>query len=72
MSDWFTLSNVLKQVGALVLLLSNFCLEYAIRKVEGDEEGLRLNVTNQLLFCADDVNLLRGNTHTKKKSQKFC
>jgi hypothetical protein len=32
---------------------------------------LRLNGTRQLLFCADGVNLLRGNTHTKRKHRHF-
>jgi hypothetical protein len=47
-------------------MLFNFVLEYAIRKVQANQEGLKLNHTHQLLVYADD-NVLGGNTHTIKK-----
>jgi len=37
-------------------LYFNFALEREIRKVEADEEVLRLNGTNQLQLYADDTN----------------
>jgi hypothetical protein len=48
-------------------LLFNFALEYAIRRGQVNQDGLKLNGTHQLLAYADDVNILGGGLHKKKK-----
>jgi len=49
-------------------MLFNFALEYAIRRVQVNKDGLKLNGTHQLLAYADDVNILGGSMHTLKKN----
>jgi len=46
----------------------NFTYEYAIRTVQVNQDGLKLNGTHQVLVCADDVNTLGGSIHTTKKN----
>jgi hypothetical protein len=59
---------MLKQGDVLSLLLFNFALEYAIRRVQVNQDGLKLNGTRQLPVYVDDVNTLGGSIHAIKKN----
>jgi hypothetical protein len=77
-SDSFLIQNGLNQAGALLPLLFNFALEYAIRKVQENQVVLKLNGTHPLLaYDNGDVNLLgdnidpiKGNTVTLNGASK--
>jgi hypothetical protein len=49
-------------------MLFNFALDYAIRRVQVNQDGSKLNGTHQLLAYADDVNILEGSIHTLKEN----
>ena len=66
----FPIKNGSKQGHALSPLLFNFALKYAIRRVQVNQDGLKLNGTHQLLFCVDEVNILGGGIHTIEKNTK--
>jgi hypothetical protein len=63
LSDAFCVRNGLERGDALPRLPFNFALEYAIRKVQENQVGLKSNETRQLLAC-DDVNLLEYSVDT--------
>jgi len=65
----FAIKNGLKQGDALFPLLFNFALEYAISKVQANQEELKLSDTHQLLVYVY-VDILGGSKHTVNKNTK--
>jgi hypothetical protein len=70
LSDTFPILKWSKTRRCFIAIVFNFVLEYAIRKVQENQVGLKLNGTHQLLIYIDDVNLLGNNTDTIKKNQE--
>jgi hypothetical protein len=68
LSDVFAIRNGLKQEDSLSPLLFNFALEYATRRVQVNQDGLKSNGTPHPLVYADDVNILVGSVHTVKEN----
>jgi hypothetical protein len=64
----FPIKNCLKRGNDLSPLLFNFVLDYAIRRIQISQDGLKLNGTHQLLVYVDDVNILGGSVHTIEKN----
>jgi len=67
-SDKSTIRNGLKKGDALSPMFFNVALEYAIRRVQVNQDGLKISGTHQLLAYADDVNILEGSIHTLKEN----
>jgi len=57
---------------ALLPKLFNFASKSAIRRVQVNQDGLKLNGTHQFVVYADDVNILDGSTHSIKKNTELC
>jgi hypothetical protein len=53
------ITNVLKQ-DALSALVFSFISEYVIRRVQTNQESLKLNGTHRLLVYANDVHIWGG------------
>ena len=50
------------------LYAKEFALEYAIRRVQVNQDGIKLNGTHQLLDYDDDIYILGSSVHTIKKN----
>ena len=59
LSDMFPIRNGFTQGDALSSLLFNYALDYANRRVQVNQDVLKLNGTHQLLGYADDINPLQ-------------
>jgi len=66
--DMFPVRNGSKQGDAESQLLFNFALEYAIRRVQVNQDGLKLNGRHHILVHAHDVNILGGSVHTMQEN----
>ena len=64
LSDMFPIRNGFRQGDALSSFLFNYALEYAIRRVQVNKDGLKLEGTHQLLVYANDINILGESVHT--------
>jgi hypothetical protein len=63
----------LQQGDTLSPFLFNFSLEYANRRVQENQEGLKLNGTHQLLAYADNINIVVKNVDTmQKNAEALC
>jgi hypothetical protein len=68
LSEMFPIRKVLKQGDTVSPLIFNLAFEYTIKRVQVNQDGLKLNVTHQFLAYADDVNILGGRAHTVKEN----
>jgi hypothetical protein len=62
----FHVKNALKQ-DVLSSLPFTSSVGYAIRRIQVNQNGLKLNGTHQLLFYADDVHILGRSVHSIRK-----
>jgi hypothetical protein len=67
----FPLRSGSNQGDVLMPLLFTFAVGYTIRRVQVNQDGLKLNGTDQLLVYADDVNIIGGSVHTVEKTQNL-
>ena len=49
-------------------MLFNFASEYAIRRIQVNQDGLKLNATHQHLVRVDGVNIMGGRIHAIKRN----
>jgi hypothetical protein len=64
----FPITTGLKQGDALSPLLFNFALDYAIRRVQVIQDGLKSIGTHYLVVYADGVDILGESVHTIKEN----
>ena len=67
----FCIKKRLEKGDDLSPLLFNFTSEYAIRKVQANLEGLKLNGTRQFLVYVNAANIFGGSVHIIQKIAKI-
>ena len=65
------ITNALKQGYILSSLSFTYSVGYAIRGIQANQNGLKLNGTHKLLVYADVINILGRSVHTIRKRQKL-
>jgi hypothetical protein len=65
LSDMIPINNGLKTEDDLTLLLSNFAVQLAIRTVQVNKYGVKLNCAYWLVVCSD-VNM-KGQCHKRNE-----
>jgi hypothetical protein len=71
LSDMFPINYGLQEGGVLLPLLFNYALEYAIRRIHVNQDGLKLNGTYQVLVCADVIYVLGESVHNIKSNTEM-
>jgi len=69
--DGFPVHNGQELGNALHTVLPNFVLEYAIMKMQVNQEGMKLSDLNQILVYADNVVLFRQNMNTVQRNAEI-
>jgi hypothetical protein len=66
----FPLENGLEKRDVLLTLILNFALDYAIRRVQINKNGLKFSGTHFVWVYADDVNIMGGSVLTVKEKEE--
>ena len=66
----YPIKNGMKKGDGLSPLLFNFALGYAVRRVQINQDGLKLNNTHELLVYADGDNVLGGSVNIRQKKTR--
>jgi len=70
LSKIFRIKSGLKKGDVLSPLLFNFAFVYAIRRVQANQDGLKLNGTYQLSVHVHDANIMGGSIHAVRKNRE--
>jgi hypothetical protein len=71
LSDMFFIRNGLKQGDASSPLFFSCAIEYTIRRVRINQDGLKLNGAHQVSVYDNDVNVLGRHIHAVKKCRSY-